>query len=140
MAFSNPGESAALQFAVDYAWANGVVLVAAAGNDGGSAPTYPAGLRKVVGVGATNSADNVWAGSNQSNAVFMVAPGVGIAASNGNVTGTSASAAMVAGAAAVMQANDSSASPSVIVGSPGPQRRSCRRCRQATVASTSAAP
>ena len=44
MAFSNPGESAALQFAVNYAWANGVVLVAAAGNDGGSAPTYPAGL------------------------------------------------------------------------------------------------
>ena len=32
------------------------------------------------------------------------------------MTGTSASAAMVAGAAAVMQANDSSASPAVIVG------------------------
>src|SRR3990172_8182174 len=60
MAFSNPGESAALQFAVDYAWANGVVLVAAAGNDGGSAPTYPAGLAKVVGVGATDQADEVW--------------------------------------------------------------------------------
>jgi uncharacterized repeat protein (TIGR01451 family) len=116
MAFSNPGESAALQFAVNYAWANGVVLVAAAGNDGGIAPTYPAGLAKVVGVGATDSSDNVWSESNQSNAVFMVAPGVDIAASNGGVTGTSASAAMVAGAAAVMQANDSSASQSVIVG------------------------
>ena len=116
MAFSNPGESAALQFAVNYAWANGVVLVAAAGNDGGSAPTYPAGLARVVGVGATDSSDNVWAGSNQSNAVFMVAPGVNVASSVGTVTGTSASAAMVAGAAALMQANDSSASPSVIVG------------------------
>ncbi|MEX2624383.1 MAG: S8 family serine peptidase, partial [Acidimicrobiia bacterium] len=116
MAFSNPGESAALQFAVDYAWANGVVLVAAAGNDGGSAPTYPAGLARVVGVGATDSSDAVWAGSNQSNAVFMVAPGVGITSSIGTVTGTSASAAVVAGAAALIQANDSSASPSVIVG------------------------
>ncbi|HKZ18945.1 MAG TPA: S8 family serine peptidase, partial [Acidimicrobiia bacterium] len=116
MAFSNPGESSALQVAVDYAWARGVVLVAAAGNDGGSAPTYPAGLAKVVGVGATDSSDNVWSESNQSNAVFMVAPGVGIAASNGNVTGTSASAGMVAGAAALVQANDPSASPSVIVG------------------------
>ena len=116
MAFSNPGESAALQFAVNYAWANGVVLVAAAGNDGGSAPTYPAGLARVVGVGATDSSDNVWSGSNQSNAVFMVAPGVGIPSSVGNVTGTSASAAMVAGAAVVMQANDPSAAPSVIVG------------------------
>ena len=81
MAFSNPGESAALQFAVNYAWANGVVLVAAAGNDGSSAPTYPAGLAKVVGVGATNQSDNVWSGSNQSDSVFMVAPGVGIASS-----------------------------------------------------------
>ncbi|HEY7564151.1 MAG TPA: S8 family serine peptidase, partial [Acidimicrobiia bacterium] len=116
MAFSNPGESAALQFAVDYAWARGVVLVAAAGNDGGTAPTYPAGLAKVVGVGATDSSDAVWSSSNQSNAVFMVAPGVGIAASNGTVTGTSASAAEVAGAAAVMRANDAGASPSVIVG------------------------
>ena len=116
MAFSNPGESAALQFAVDYAWANGVVLVASAGNDGSTAPTYPAGLAKVVGVGATDQADEVWAGSNQSAAVFMVAPGVGIASSIGTVTGTSASAAMVAGAAAVMQANDPGASPSVIVG------------------------
>jgi subtilisin family serine protease len=116
MAFSNPGESAALQVAVDYAWARGVVLVAAAGNDGGSAPTYPAGLAKVVGVGATTSTDAVWAGSNRSNAVFMVAPGVGIASSVGTVTGTSSSAAMVAGAAAVMQAHESSVSPSVIVG------------------------
>ncbi len=116
MAFSNPGESAALQFAVNYAWANGVVLVAAAGNDGGSAPTYPAGLSKVVGVGATDQLDTVWDGSNQSNAVFMVAPGVDIASSTGTVTGTSASAAMVAGAAAVMTANDSSVPASVIVG------------------------
>ena len=116
MAFSNPGESAALQFAVNYAWTNGVVLVAAAGNDGSSAPTYPAGLAKVVGVGATNQSDNVWSGSNVSDSVFMVAPGVDIASSTGSVTGTSASAAMVAGAAAVMQANDPGASPSVIVG------------------------
>ena len=116
MAFSNPGESAALQYAVNYAWSNGVVLVAAAGNDGGSAPTYPAGLAKVVGVGATDSSDTVWSGSNRSDAVFMVAPGVDIASSTGTMTGTSASAAMVAGAAVLMQAYDPSASPAVIVG------------------------
>ena len=34
MGFSNPGSSQALQDAVDYAWSKGIVLVAAAGNDG----------------------------------------------------------------------------------------------------------
>ena len=82
MAFSNPGESPALQAAVDYAWSHGVVVIAAAGNDGSSSPTYPAGLSKVVGVGATDESDAVWAGSNQSGAVFIAAPGVSIAASD----------------------------------------------------------
>ena len=45
MAFSNPGYSAALQLAIDYAWSHGVVLVAATGNDGSYVPTYPAGDR-----------------------------------------------------------------------------------------------
>ncbi len=82
MAFSNPGESAALQAAIDYAWSNGVVVVAAAGNDSGTTATYPAGLSKVVGVGATQQGDAVWSGSNQSDAVFIDAPGVGIDASD----------------------------------------------------------
>ncbi|MEO7229841.1 MAG: S8 family serine peptidase, partial [Candidatus Limnocylindrales bacterium] len=38
MAFSNPGYSASLQAAIDYAWSKGLVLVAATGNDGSSTP------------------------------------------------------------------------------------------------------
>src|SRR4051812_15069881 len=53
MSFSNPGYSPALQSAIDYAWAQGAVIVAATGNDGVSTPTYPAGDAKVVGVSAT---------------------------------------------------------------------------------------
>jgi subtilisin family serine protease len=34
MPFAGPGPSAALQAAIDYAWASGVILVAAGGNDG----------------------------------------------------------------------------------------------------------
>jgi hypothetical protein len=41
MAFSNPGYSELLQEAIDYAWGEGAVLVAAVGNDGSSTVTFP---------------------------------------------------------------------------------------------------
>src|SRR3954447_1922094 len=121
MAFSNPGYSDALQGAVNYAWNHGVVVVAAAGNDGATTPNYPAGDEKVVGVGATNQNDELWSGSNFSNAVFITAPGVGIAADSvgggtDSVTGTSAAAAIAAGAAAQLSSVDPYASPATIVG------------------------
>src|SRR5213078_4855842 len=80
MAFSNPGYSTALQDAVNYAWSHGVVVVAAAGNDGATTPNYPAGDARVVGVGATDQTDSLWSGSNSSAAVFLTAPGVGVKA------------------------------------------------------------
>ncbi|MCU1426085.1 MAG: hypothetical protein JWL83_85, partial [Actinomycetia bacterium] len=120
MAFSNPGRSSALQAAVDYAWSKGVIVVAAAGNDGTATASYPAGLTKVVGVGATDQHDAIADFSNQSDSVFIAAPGVGIDASGvAGVTaesGTSASAAIVAGAAALMRAIDPSASNATIIG------------------------
>jgi thermitase len=121
MAFSNPGYSQALQDAVNYAWNHGVVVVAAAGNDGATTPNYPAGDAKVVGVGATDQNDQLWSGSNSSNAVFLTAPGVDIKADSvsggtDSITGTSASAAVVAGAAAQVFAADPYASPGTIVG------------------------
>ena len=121
MAFSNPGYSQALQDAVNYAWNHGVVVVAAAGNDGATTPNYPAGDAKVVGVGATDQNDQLWSGSNSSNAVFLTAPGVDIKADSvgggtDSVTGTSVSAAIVAGAAAQLVAVDPYATPGTIVG------------------------
>jgi subtilisin family serine protease len=120
MPFSAAGYSEALQAAIDYAWASGVIIVAAAGNDGSSTPRYPAGNAKVVGVGATTQDDSLWAASNQSDAIFLSAPGVDVLASDAtgsvNVTGTSASAALVAGAAASLRAIDPAASNAMIVG------------------------
>ena len=78
MAFSNPGFSAALQAAIDYAWANGVVLVAATGNDGSSHATFPAGDRGVVGVSNTDPTDALAASSNYGAAAFLAAPGTSI--------------------------------------------------------------
>ena len=75
MSFSNPGYSPALQAAIDYAWANDVVIVAATGNDGSSSPPFPAGDRGVIGVSATDPTDALAGSSNHGAAVFLAAPG-----------------------------------------------------------------
>ena len=77
MSFSSPGYSPALQAAIDYAWANDVVLVAATGNDGSSVPTFPAGDRGVIGVSNTDQTDALDASSNYGADTFLGAPGVG---------------------------------------------------------------
>ena len=128
MAFSNPGYSPALQAAVDYAWAHDVVLVAANGNDGTTNASYPAADRAVMGIASTDQADRLAADSNHGPQTFLAAPGVDIlttAAGTGDnlqteeyrsISGTSAAAAEVAGAAAVLRALDGGASNAVIVG------------------------
>src|SRR3989454_741818 len=121
MAFSNPGFSPNLQDAIDYAWSKGAVLVAAVGNDAISDPTFPAGARSVMGVSATDPTDTLASFSNRGQAVFLAAPGTDIQTTDAGdaytvVSGTSASAAIVAGAAAFMRAVDPTLSNGVIVG------------------------
>nr|MBA3235080.1 S8 family serine peptidase [Chloroflexota bacterium] len=96
MSFSNPGFSTALQAAIDYAWANDVVVVAATGNDGSTSATFPAGDRGVIGVSNTNQNDNLNPSSNSGADTFLGAPGTDITTLNvgggtTSVTGTSAS-------------------------------------------------
>jgi hypothetical protein len=121
MSFTNPAFSQSLQDAIDYAWSKGVVVVAAAGNDESATVNYPAGDRGVVGVANTNESDSLNPTSNFGQDVFMAAPGTNIyttsvGGSYATITGTSASAAEVAGAAALMKANSPDASNGVIVG------------------------
>ncbi len=102
MGFSNPGFSQYLQEAIDYAWSRNIVLVAATGNIGISDPTFPAGDRGVVGVSATDQSDNLAFFSNFGQSVFLAGPGVdilttGLKNSLVSISGTSASAAVVAG-------------------------------------------
>src|SRR5439155_17006762 len=111
---SNPGYSASLQAAIDYAWSKGVVLVAATGNDASSVTSFPAGDRGVIGVSNTDQNDALNASSNYGADTFLGAPGTEIlttAAGGGysSVTGTSASAAEVAGAAGLLRAVDGAA-------------------------------
>jgi subtilisin family serine protease len=62
--------------AVTYAWNQGVVLVAAAGNSGNTTQIYPAANSEVIAVGATNRYDNLASFSTFGNTwVSMLAPG-----------------------------------------------------------------
>jgi hypothetical protein len=124
----------ALQPTIDEAYAAGVTIVAAAGNDGTSSISYPAGFDHVIGVGATDNADeHAW--FSQTNAsVDVSAPGVDIAStfSDGGyqtLSGTSMASPHVAAVAALILSVASSLGPddvasalsstAVDLGSPG---------------------
>jgi len=85
--------------------AMGMVLVAAAGNNGPGAPYgYPAAFDGVVAVTATDDRDGLMPKANRGPYVFISAPGVDVVAPNGGgsdlVTGTSFAAAVASGAIA----------------------------------------
>lgn len=85
--------------------AMGMVLVAAAGNNGPKAPYgYPAAFDGVIAVTATDAKDGLMPQANRGAYVFISAPGVEMVAPSGAgsdvVTGTSFAAAIVSGAIA----------------------------------------
>ncbi|MER9353688.1 S8 family serine peptidase [Mesorhizobium sp. M0514] len=83
----------------------GIILVAAAGNNGPKAPYgYPAAYDGVIAVTATDAKDGLMQQANRGAYVFISAPGVEMVAPSGAgsdvVTGTSFAAAIVSGAIA----------------------------------------
>lgn len=78
MSFGGPEPDPVLNQAIQAAWSRGVVLVAAAGNQGSEAPFYPAALPHVVGVAATNERDARASFSNYGPDAIVAAPGVAI--------------------------------------------------------------
>ena len=109
MSFSMADPSAELEKAIQYATAREVVCVASAGNQGRKVKVYPAGFNRVLSVASTDLFDKRSAFSNfgESN-VATAAPGEALITTfPGNnyaaVWGTSFSAALVSGTAAIMQ-------------------------------------
>jgi subtilisin family serine protease len=68
------GSSAELQ-AIDYAWSQGLVVVASSGNDSAGKVSYPAAFTNAIAVGSTNFHDQVASYSNKGGDLDLTAPG-----------------------------------------------------------------
>ncbi|WP_319533543.1 S8 family serine peptidase [uncultured Cohaesibacter sp.] len=94
--------------ALDRASEQGVILVAAAGNEGADAPAaYPAAYDNVIAVTATDEDDGLYVFANRGEHVELAAPGVDVLVAAGEdgyglQTGTSMATAYISGSVALM--------------------------------------
>jgi subtilisin family serine protease len=107
MSFAGPSDPA-IHRSLEAARKKGIVLVAAAGNEGAkSAPLYPAADPNVIAVSATDADDQILEQSNRGNHIAIAAPGaqIMVAIPDGGYemsSGTSHAAAEVSGIIALM--------------------------------------
>ncbi len=97
----------------------GIVLVAAAGNQSGAVPQYPASDPNVIAVSATDPSDRLYDRSNRGRHIAVAAPGVDIlvpvpGANYDLTSGTSVAAAHVSGVAALILARHPTLDPDAV--------------------------
>jgi len=112
MSFNYTSYSSELKNAIDYATSQGVICVAAAGNSGEQTKVYPGAFKNVIDVASTDANDIQSTFSNYgAPPVWLAAPGEGIVTTYPFGTyaagwGTSFSAPLVTGTAALMVASN----------------------------------
>ncbi|MEM1610915.1 MAG: S8 family peptidase [Sulfolobales archaeon] len=114
MSLGGPSDSNVLRDAVNWAYSNGAIIVAAAGNSGDGDPStdniaYPARYGNVIAVGAVDQNYNVPSWSSDGQEIDVVAPGVNIYSTYKNggyatLSGTSMATPHVSATIALIQA------------------------------------
>jgi len=110
MSFGSNYPNEAFEAAINAASDAGVIIVAAAGNDG-SAVDYPAAYEKTIAVSATDSGNNLASFSSRGEQVDVAAPGVSIystykGSTYATMSGTSMATPHVSGIIALMLQRD----------------------------------
>ena len=107
MSWGGRERSFVLRDAVDYAYARGVLMIAASGNESEGDSIFPAGYRKVISVAATEQHKQKFYQSNFGASIDIGAPGNVILSTHINnryrtLSGTSMATAHVSGVAALI--------------------------------------
>ena len=75
MSLGSTAQDLDLENAIDAAYSKGIVIVAAAGNNGSSVPFYPAAYENVISVSAVDIGANITSYSNFGSTIDIAAPG-----------------------------------------------------------------
>jgi len=127
LSLGGPGEAPLIQDAITYATGLGSLVVVAAGNSGATEPNYPAAYPEVLAVGATDNAGRLTDFSTSGDWVDVAAPGFDITSPYfdpatpaihdyyATGSGTSFSAPLVAGIAALVRTQSPSLRPDQVL-------------------------